>query len=190
MADMDSTPTAPTQRRPGRPRSKASEALPAYGLACGSLSFREGLAARERGTLDRALAIVGRGLRVPGQPLPHPEAVRDYMRLALSAETVERFGVLYLDSQNCALAFEIAFNGTLTQTSVYPREIIRAALGHNAAAVILVHNHPSGTTTPSRADEALTQTLKAALTLVDVRVLDHIIVGGFDTLSMAERGLM
>ena len=193
MADMDSTATQPTKatrRAAGRPRSKASEALPAYGLAGGSLSFREGLKARELGTLDRALAIVGRTLRTPRAAIPDPDAVKHYMRLALGGETVERFGVLYLNSQNCALAFEIVFNGTLTQTSVYPREIIRAALGHCAAAVILAHNHPSGTTQPSRADEALTQTLKAALSLVDVRVLDHVIVGGADVLSMSEKGLV
>jgi DNA repair protein RadC len=120
----------------------------------------------------------------------NPDAVKDYMRLALGGETVERFGVLYLDSQNRAIAFEIVFNGTLTQASVYPREIIRAALGHSAAAVILAHNHPSGYLKPSRADEQLTQTLKAALALLDVRVLDHVIVSGDQALSMAERGLV
>ncbi len=159
-------------------------------MACGALSFREGLAAREMGTLDRALAIVGRTLRTPLAAMPDPEAVKDYMRLALGGETVERFGVLYLNAQNCALAFEVVFNGTLSQTSVYPREIIRAALGHGAASVILAHNHPSGNAQPSRADEALTQTLKTALALVDVRVLDHIIVGGSESLSMAEQGLL
>ena len=189
MADMNSTATT-TRRMPGKPRSKASEALPAYGMACGALSFREGLAARELGTIDRALAIVGRTLRSPRAAMLDPDAVKDYMRLALGGETVERFGVLYLDSQNCALAFEIVFNGTLTQTSVYPREIVRAALLHGAAAVILAHNHPSGAVKPSRADEALTQTLKATLSLFDVRVLDHVIVGGTKTLSMAERGLL
>ncbi len=193
MADMDSTathPTKPPRRAAGRPRSKASEALPAYGMACGALSFREGLKARELGTLDRALAIVGRTLRKPRAAMPDPVAVKDYMRLALGGETVERFGVLYLDCKHCAIAFEIAFNGTLTQTSVYPREIVRAALGHGAASVILAHNHPSGDAQPSRADEALTQTLKDALALVDVRVLDHIIVGRTKSLSMAETGLL
>jgi DNA repair protein RadC len=193
MADMDSTAThltKATRRAAGRPRSKASEALPAYGLACGAFSFREGLAARELGTLDRALAIVGRTLRTPRAAMHNPDAVKDYMRLALGGETVERFGVLYLDSQNRAIAFEIVFNGTLTQASVYPREIIRAALGHSAAAVILAHNHPSGYLKPSRADEQLTQTLKAALALLDVRVLDHVIVSGDQALSMAERGLV
>lgn len=180
----------PKPRAASRPRNKSSEALPAYGMACSVLSFREGLAARELGTIDRAMAIIGRTLRTPPAAMLDPEAVKDYMRLALGGETVERFGVLYLDSQNRAVAFEIVFNGTLTQTSVHPREIVRAALLHGAAAVILAHNHPSGSVKPSRADEALTQTLKATLSLVDVRVLDHVIVGGSDTLSMAERGLL
>lgn len=193
MADMDSTATQPTKatrRAAGRQRSKASEALPAYGMSCGALSFREGLKARELGTLDRALAIVGRTLRTPRAALHDPEAVKHYMRLALGGETAERFGVLFLDSQNRAIAFEIKFNGTLTQTSVYPREIIHAVIWHGAAAVILAHNHPSGNTQPSRADQELTQTIKAALALVDVRVLDHVIVGSADVLSMAEKGLL
>ena len=95
-----------------------------------------------------------------------------------------------LDVQNRAIAFEVMFTGTLTQTSVYPREVVCAALGHGAAAVVIAHNHPSGSVQPSLADEALTQTLKRALALVDVRVLDHVIVGAGDTLSMAERGLL
>ena len=193
MAEMNSTATAPTtpaRRGPGRPRSKASEALPAYGLSGGPLSFREALQPRELGTIDRALAIVGRALRAPGVAFADPDAVRQYMRLTLGGEPVERFGVLYLDSQNRALAFEIMFNGTLQQTSVYPREVVRAAIGHGAAAVIFGHNHPSGSLQPSRADEALTQTLKAALALVDVRVLDHIIVSRCESLSMAMQGLL
>jgi DNA repair protein RadC len=98
--------------------------------------------------------------------------------------------VLFLDVQNKLLAMEELFRGTLTQTSVYPREVVIRALHHHAAAVVLAHNHPSGTVQPSRADEALTHTLKAALALVDVRVLDHIIVGAGQALSMAEKGLL
>ena len=98
--------------------------------------------------------------------------------------------MLFLDAQHRVIETEEMFRGTLTQTSVYPREVVKAALTHNAAAVILAHNHPSGSTTPSRADELLTQTLKAALTLVDVRVLDHMVVTTGEVLSMAERGLM
>ena len=119
-----------------------------------------------------------------------PHAVKDYLQLQLSAKTHEVFAVLFLDIQNRMLALEELFRGTLTQTSVYPREVVLRALHHQAVAVVLAHNHPSGTAQPSRADEALTQTLKAALALIDVRVLDHVIVGTGEALSMAERGLM
>lgn len=119
-----------------------------------------------------------------------PDAVRDYLRIHFSGREYESFMVLFLDSQNRLIMAEEMFRGTLTQTSVYPREIVKAALRENAASVIFSHNHPSGLPEPSRADEALTQTLKAALALVDVRVLDHIIVGGSSTLSFAERGLL
>ena len=102
----------------------------------------------------------------------------------------EVFGVLFLDSQNKVLQYREMFFGTLTQTSVYPREVARIALELGAASVILTHNHPSGSVEPSRADIHLTNTLKSALALVDVRVLDHIIIGGVDSLSMAEKGLM
>ena len=100
------------------------------------------------------------------------------------------FAALFLDAQHRLVALEELFRGTLTQTSVYPREVVLRALHHHAAAVVLAHNHPSGQVAPSRADEALTQTLKAALSLVDVRVLDHIIVAPGQALSMAEQGLL
>jgi DNA repair protein RadC len=100
------------------------------------------------------------------------------------------FAVLFLDAQNRLIAMDELFRGTLTQTSVYPREVVLRALRHEAASVVLAHNHPSGTVQPSRADEALTQTLKAALALVDVRVLDHVIVAPGGALSMAEKGLL
>jgi DNA repair protein RadC len=193
MADMNSTASHPSKARrrvASKPRSKGSEALPAFGLTGGSLSFREGLAAYEVDTLDRALAIVGRTLRTPRAAMCSPDAVKEYMRLALGGESAERFGVMYLDSQLRAIAFEIVFNGTLTRTSVFPREIIRAALAHGAASVILAHNHPSGAVTPSTADVDLTQRLKAALALVDMQVLDHVIVGGDQALSMAAVGLI
>jgi len=119
-----------------------------------------------------------------------PQAVKHYVQLHLAARSHEVFAVLFLDVQNKLLAMEELFRGTLTQTSVYPREVVIKALHHNAAAVVLAHNHPSGTVQPSRADEALTQTLKAALALVDVRVLDHIIVAPGQALSMAEQGLL
>ena len=119
-----------------------------------------------------------------------PQAVKHYLQLHLAAKGHEVFAVVFLDVQNRLIAMEELFRGTLTQTSVYPREVVVRALHHQAAAVVLAHNHPSGMVKPSRADEALTQTLKAALALVDVRVLDHIIVAPGQALSMAEQGLL
>jgi DNA repair protein RadC len=119
-----------------------------------------------------------------------PGAVKHYLQLHLAAKGHEVFAVLFLDAQNRLLAMEELFRGTLTQTSVYPREVVLRALKHGSASVVLAHNHPSGTVQPSRADEALTQTLKAALALVDVRVLDHVIVTQGEALSMAEKGLL
>jgi len=119
-----------------------------------------------------------------------PDTIKHYLKLHMAARSYEVFAVLFLDVQNRLLAMEEMFRGTLTQTSVYPREVVLRALHHQSAAVVLAHNHPSGSVQPSRADEALTQTLKAALALVDVRVLDHIIVAPGGALSMAERGLV
>ena len=119
-----------------------------------------------------------------------PDAVKHYLQLHLGSKKHEVFAVLFLDAQHRLLALEELFRGTLSQTSVYPREVVLRALHHHAAAVVLAHNHPSGAAEPSRADEALTQALKAALALVDVRVLDHVIVGTGQALSMAERGLV
>jgi DNA repair protein RadC len=119
-----------------------------------------------------------------------PDAVKQYLQLHLAAKTHEVFAVLFLDAQNRLIAMDEMFRGTLTQTSVYPREVVLRALHHKAASVVLAHNHPSGTVQPSRADEALTQTLKAALALVDVRVLDHMIVAPGEALSMADKGLL
>jgi DNA repair protein RadC len=119
-----------------------------------------------------------------------PDAVKNYLQLHLGRRPHEVFAALFLDAQNRLIAMEELFRGTLTQTSVYPREVVLKALHHHAAALVLAHNHPSGTVQPSRADEALTQTLKAALALVDVRVLDHVIVAPGQALSMAEKGLV
>lgn len=119
-----------------------------------------------------------------------PGAVSDFLKIHFAGQPHESFGALFLDAQHALITFEELFRGTLTQTSVYPREVVLRSLHHRAAAVVLTHNHPSGGVEPSRADEALTRTLKAALSLVDVRVLDHLIVGGARTLSMAERGLI
>jgi DNA repair protein RadC len=122
--------------------------------------------------------------------LGSPQAVRKYLRLLLEHKPVEVFVGIFLDAQNRLIAAEELFSGTLTQTSVYPREVVKSALRHNAASVIFAHNHPSGVAEPSRADEVLTQSLKQALALVDVRVLDHFIIGQAATLSFAERGLL
>lgn len=124
-----------------------------------------------------------------GDALASPGAVRDYLRLLLHDRQYEVFVVILLDAQNHVLATEELFRGTLTQTSVYPREIVKLALQHNAAAVIFAHNHPSGVAEPSQADQLLTANLKSALALVDIRVLDHIVVTGAVALSFAERGL-
>jgi DNA repair protein RadC len=125
-----------------------------------------------------------------GNALTSPEAVRDYLRLTLSSLPHEAFVVLFLDSQHRLLSADELFRGTLAQTSVYPREIVKAALARNAAAVIFAHNHPSGVAEPSRADELLTQALKQALALVDIRTLDHFVVAGHRVVSFAERGLL
>ncbi|HUO44327.1 MAG TPA: DNA repair protein RadC [Burkholderiales bacterium] len=125
-----------------------------------------------------------------GDALNSPGAVREYLRLSLQALPHEVFVALFLDAQNRVLKSEELFRGTLTQTSVYPREVVKRALYHNAGAVIFAHNHPSGVAEPSRADEALTQALKQALALVDVRVLDHFIIAGSGVVSFAERGLL
>ena len=119
-----------------------------------------------------------------------PQAVRDYLQLQLGSRPHEVFAVLFLDSQHRLIALEELFRGTLTQTSVYPREVVVRALALHAGSVVLAHNHPSGEPRPSRADEALTQTLKAALGLVDVRVLDHFVVTSTQAVSMAELGLL
>jgi DNA repair protein RadC len=120
----------------------------------------------------------------------NPQAIRDYLQLQLGSRDHEIFAVLFLDANHRLIVLEEMFRGTLTQTSVYPREVVIRALALNAASVVLAHNHPSGNAQASRADEAITQTLKAALALVDVRVLDHFIVTTTQAVSMAELGLI
>jgi DNA repair protein RadC len=128
--------------------------------------------------------------RLQGDSLRSPESFRDFYRDRLAGLGHEEFQCTFLDAQHRLLAHELLFRGTLSQTSVYPREVVKRALAVNAAAVVFVHNHPSGTAEPSRADELLTQALKQALALVDVRVLDHFVVGGSMVISFAERGLL
>jgi DNA repair protein RadC len=140
--------------------------------------------------ITQALAIMESRLQYHGDVLSSPQAVRDYLRLQLADREWEVFLVLFLDAQHRLITAEELFRGTLTQTSVYPREVVKAALKHNAAAVIFAHNHPSGVAEPSRADELLTVALTQALGLVDIRTLDHLIVAGTGVISFAERGLL
>jgi len=124
------------------------------------------------------------------EALTSPQVVRDFLRVKLGTLEHEVFSVIHLDAQNRVIDYVEMFRGTVSQTSVYPREVVKEALARNSAALLLVHNHPSGMAEASRADELLTQTLKSALALVDVRVLDHLIVAGNAILSFAERGLL
>lgn len=139
--------------------------------------------------VTQALSILSERMRT-GLQLTSPAAVKDYLRLQLGALEHEVFGVIFLNAQHELITFKQMFRGTVTQTSVYPREVVKESLAVNAAAVVLAHNHPSNCAEPSRADEFLTQTLKTALALVDVRVIDHIVVTGSSTVSFAERGLL
>jgi DNA repair protein RadC len=153
----------------------------------------KGLGPAKRAELVAVLELARRALAEQLREravLQAPQDVKHYLQLQLGGRSHEVFAVLFLDSQHRLLALEELFRGTLSQTSVYPREVVVRALHHNASAVVLAHNHPSGSVEPSRADELITQTLKAALALVDVRVLDHVIVAPGQALSLAERGLI
>ena len=125
-----------------------------------------------------------------GPVMSSPQVLRDWLRLYCTDLEHEVFLVLYLDAQHRLIEAEELFRGTLTQTSVYPREVVKGALARNAAALAIAHNHPSGEAEPSRADELLTQTLKSALSLVDVQIIDHFVVAGDQVISFAERGLI
>lgn len=122
--------------------------------------------------------------------LSSPEVVKDYLQMRLAGLEHEVFGLILLDAQNALISFEILFRGTLTQTSVHAREIVKLALQRNAAAAMVFHNHPSGHAEPSRSDEYITDALRRSLSLVDVRLLDHLVVGAASTVSLAERGLL
>jgi len=152
-----------------------------------------GVGAAKAAELKAVVELTRRALKeeiTRDDALNSPQAVRDYLQLTLSSLPYEVFVALFLDSQNRLLAADELFRGTLAQTSVYPREVVKAALSRNAAAVVFAHNHPSGVAEPSRADELLTQSLKQALSLVDIRTLDHFIVAGQRVISLAERGLV
>jgi DNA repair protein RadC len=161
------------------------------GASVGQLSSVHGLgpakATQLRAIMELARRAIGEQLAA-GATLSSPDAVRQYLRLHLARQPHESFFVLFLDVKNRLIASEEMFRGTLTHTSVYPREVVKAALGHNAASVLLAHNHPSGVAEPSTADLMLTRALMQALALVDVRVVDHFVVAGSQVHSFAEHG--
>ncbi len=160
---------------------------------CNSLTETAGIGPAKAAQLQAALELARRALGEQMRArdaLSSPQAVRDYLRLALSGRDYEVFVAVLLDAQNRVIAVEELFRGTLTQTSVYPREVVKFALARGAAGIIFAHNHPSGLAEPSQADELLTRTLRQALALVDIRVLDHFIVGEGAAMSFAERGLI
>jgi DNA repair protein RadC len=161
-------------------RAEEIDAVPGLGVA---------KLAQLKAVQELAYRALGERLAAP-EALSSPDAVKAFLRLRLQHLEREVFMVLFLNAQNALIAAEELFAGTLTQTSVYPREVVKRALFLNASAVILAHNHPSGIAEPSRADEALTAALRQALALVDVRVLDHVVVGRGTALSFAERGLL
>jgi len=163
------------------------------GLFGADLKGVKGLGPAKRAQFEAALELARRSIEErlrKDSALTSPGAVRDYLKLAIGSRAHEVFVCIWLDAQHRVIDYEEAFEGTLTQTSVYPREIVKAALSRNAAAVIFAHNHPSGAAQPSQADELLTRNLKEALALVDVKVLDHFIVAGSQAISFAERGLL
>jgi DNA repair protein RadC len=167
---------------------KAADFLLAFepgraGLPCG------GGCVSRAAVIEQALQLLAAEVQ-GANALTSPAVVKDFLRLKLGDRPHEVFAVVFLDAQHRVLAIEELFRGTLSQTSVYPREVVKEALARNAAAVVLVHNHPSGSAEPSRADEFLTNTLRQALALVDVRVLDHLVVTRTSVLSFAERGLL
>ncbi|WP_040066181.1 RadC family protein [Pseudomonas batumici] len=145
--------------------------------------------AQEDLLIKRAMQILDRRLFTRGPKLESPSEVRDFLKLKLAGMDHEVFCVIFLDIKHQALAFEMMFHGDIGHTSVHPRQVLKRAIAHNASAVILAHNHPSGCTTPSEADCVLTQRLRKALALIDVTLLDHIIVGAGDPLSMNQHRL-
>jgi DNA repair protein RadC len=159
----------------------------------GALINAKGLGPARYCQLVAAVELVSRALReklCQRDVLARPAAVRDYLRLKLRHLPHEVFVSIYLDTQNRVITDEVLFRGTLTQTSVYPREVVKRALANNAAGIILAHNHPSGVAEPSHSDEVLTRALCDALRLVDVKVVDHFVVAGNNATSFAERGLL
>lgn len=150
--------------------------------------FARELAPTEQQTVRTALTLLARQLREPGAPFTSSHAVRDWLRLQLATLEREEFAALFLDNQHRLIVYETLFTGTISHTQVHPREVVKAALKHNAAAILVAHCHPSGLAEPSDADRRITKRLKQALDLVDIRLLDHLVVGGMEIVSLAERG--
>ncbi|MEJ3966595.1 RadC family protein [Citrobacter braakii] len=150
--------------------------------------FARELAPTEQQTVRTALTLLERQLREPGAAFTSSHAVRDWLRLQLATLEREEFTALFLDNQHRLIARDTLFTGTINHTQVHPREVVKAALKHNAAAILVAHSHPSGLAEPSDADRRITERLKQALDLVDIRLLDHLVVGGMDIVSFAERG--
>lgn len=162
-----------------------------FGASLADFSQLNGLGPAKFAQLQAVMELARRSIAEDirtGEILGSPQAVKQYLQLLLATRSHESFAVLFVDVKNRLIASEELFRGSLTHTSVYPREIVKAALAHNAASVIFAHNHPSGTPEPSSADRTLTQALKQALSLVDVRVLDHFVVAGREVYSFAEHG--
>ncbi|EJJ4045586.1 hypothetical protein AF388_19390 [Salmonella enterica subsp. enterica serovar Typhimurium] len=150
--------------------------------------FARALPPAEQQTIREALTLLERQLREPGASFTSSHAVRDWLRLQLASLEREEFIALFLDNQHCLIAHETLFTGTINHTQVHPREVVKSALKHNAAAVIIAHCHPSGLAEPSQADRQVTTRIQQALALVDIRLPDHLVVGGMDIISFSERG--
>ncbi|WP_109240463.1 RadC family protein [Klebsiella michiganensis] len=150
--------------------------------------FAAELPASAQHTIREALTLLERQLREPGASFTSSSSVRDWLRLQLATQEREEFTALFLDNQHRLIAHETLFTGTINHTQVHLREVVKAALKHNAATVIVAHCHPSGYAEPSDADRRITERLRQALDLVDIHLLDHLVVGGMDIVSFAERG--
>ncbi len=189
ISHLSTTPsTANTSsKRRGRPPKRVEPTIvPAEPLSC-----IHHLDLRTRRAIERAAKLLEESAIYRVEAMNSPAAVQTYLKMKMAGLEHEEFHVIWLDAQNRLIAFDCLFSGTLTQVSVHPREVVKAAMRHNAAACILAHNHPSGIPEPSPADEILTRTLKETLSMVDVKILDHFIVSGNNTpLSFAERGLL
>jgi DNA repair protein RadC len=163
---------------------------PTYGVSIMSAVNSTTLQAREDRAIYRAMKFLENRLKAPGQVLTSPDAVRQFLTLRLAGEEREVFTALWLDTQHRVITVDNLFYGTLSETSVYPREVVKRGLALNAAAVILAHNHPGGSPNPSLADKLITSSLQYLLGLMEMRILDHFIVGHDSVFSFAENGLM